>query len=314
MKTLIKAAMLYRAALPDADLVAGHLQEKAFGEIQSLELAHLGFVPVPETGEMVSKFEGGFAFALRRDQKVIPASAVKAETQKLADAYLQAHGHKPGRKARQELKEQAFDSLVPRALVNSQVFTAFYHVADQLLIVATSSKSVADLITGMLIQAIGSVEFSTIHVSEVKHGLTTRLKNWLGQTEFDDDAFGDFQPVDQVQLVRRLDGRKEAVAVSMSDLQAAESALTEAMDAKFGVASIRFFAESLTFTLTDEFRLRSLAFEIPPDEDFSGTAWQHEAGIEVLMVARVVRQLVELLSYKAPDAGEQAEAEFESNE
>ncbi len=313
MKTLIKAARLYSAKLPAADLVAGHLQEKQFGELSSLQVSGAGFVPVKD-GEFVATFEGGFAFAVRIDTKVIPPSAVKAETQRLADAYEKDNGFPPGRKSRKELKERAFDTLLPRALVHTVDLHAFYHVEDNLLIVPTSSKAAADIVTGLLIQAIGSVETSTLNVSEVKHGLTTRLARWLmlddNEDEDPDLAFGtDFTPSDTVTLSRRVDSGKERLSIQIADLQQARAAIREALVSQFGVTSIRFDYPGVTFTLNDDFSLRSLSFESGPDDEGAQSVdgWAHEASVETMIVSRVVRSLLELLQYKAP-ATDSAEA------
>jgi len=315
MKTLIKAARLYSAKFPAVDLVAGHLQEKQFSELMNLELHGAGFVPVPESGEFVAKFHDGFAFAVRMDRKVIPPSAVKAETQKLVDAIEKAQGYKPGKKQRRELKEQALDSLIPRALVKTTVLPVFYYEPANLLIVPTSSKAAADTVTGLLVQAIGSVEFTSLHVAEVKHGLTTRLSAWLGLGQDEDDAdpdfaFGtEFEPGDTVTLARKLEaGRADKLVVQIDGLQQARDAIREALAAKFAVTAIRLSSAGVDFTLTHDFDLRGLAYEVPPDDESGASAWEHEAAVETMLVARVVRSLLELLSYKEP-AGQADAAE-----
>jgi len=311
MKTLIKSARLYSAKLPDADLVAGHLQEKKFAELTSMELAGVGFVPCAN-GEYIHKFVDGFAFTVRMDAKVIPASTLKAETDKLIADIEKAQGCKPGKKQRKELKEQALDSLIPRAFIKTAELQAFYYVPDNLLIVPTSSNSVADTVTGLLIQAIGSVETQTLHVAEVKHGLTTRLAAALGIGQEDPDeidqdfAFGaEFDLGDTVTLSRKLEGKAEKLLVQMSSLEQATDAIREALAAQFGVTAIRLQSAGVDFTLTHEFNLRGLAYESEPDrEEPIEDAWAHEAAIETMLVARIVRSLLELLAYKAPEQDE----------
>lgn len=72
----IKNPNIFRAILPAIDIVRQQLQELPFKEMEvgsSMISAH-GFTPNPATGELVTPFYGGFAFFLRRDEKVIPPS------------------------------------------------------------------------------------------------------------------------------------------------------------------------------------------------------------------------------------------------
>lgn len=57
----------------------------------------------------------------------------------------------------------------------------------------------ADRIISKLIHAVGSVETRTINISDIKLGLTTRLKAWL---EGEDDVFGVLGLCDEVNLNR----------------------------------------------------------------------------------------------------------------
>lgn len=293
MKKLIKAAIAYKATIPtDAVVLHEHLLEKQFTECTETQLRSAGFVPPNDEGpRLVTFFPGGLAFRVRIDDKVIPAAALAAEVEKRVAAVKQSTGRKVGKKERAEIKEQTLADLCRRALVKTTAsVTCFYEIESRSLLVATASQSIADVCTTLLVQAVGSVKTETINVSDVKHGLTTRLKTWLD----DEEGFGDFQPCDDVAL--QAEGRK--ITVKMSSLQQAHKGLTEALTAGFAVTSIGFHYDGMDFRVTGDFHLKGITFaesDIPEDDE---STWEADAAIQVKKVNGIINELAALLSYK----------------
>lgn len=291
---LIKAAIVYKATIPtDTATLATHLAEHPFNECMELQARSVGFVPpTDDTDGLVQAFPGGFAFRVRIDEKIIPAGTIKAEVQKQVQLIKETTGRTAGKKERADIKDQVTTDLCRRALVRTKAsVTCFYDIADSHLIVSTASKAIADMCTTLLVQAVGSVKTETINVSEVKHGLTTRLQKWLAE---DDDAFGAFQPCDDVALAA--EGRK--IAVKMSSLQQARKGLNEAMATGFQVTSISFHFAGMDFRITSDFHLKGVAFienELPEEEE---NLWAVDASVQVKKVSNVINELASLLSYK----------------
>lgn len=297
MKQLIKSATVYRAELPSAEALAENLEASPFVELEPSHLRSVGFVDPSESG-LVTEFPGGLAFRVRIDEKVIPGSVVAKhvarETAKRADEY----GRKPGKKERAEIKEEAFIVLAQTAFARTHAITCFYEQATGFLIVPTTSKRLTDTIVSALVQAVGSVKTETINVSNVKHGLTTRLKSWLAD---DDGAFGPFAPCGEAALQQ--DSRK--ITVKMGELLAAKSALDEALAGGFTVNALGFTYKGDTeFRLTHDFRLKGIEFSHPPtDEDDLFVA---EAAIEVRAVSEILTELCDMLAYEDVPAGEES--------
>ena len=302
----IKAAIVYKAEIPtDNTVLHNPLAEKEFQPLQPLELVSRGFVPVDETEHgclLAVAFPGGLAFRLRIDEKIIPASVVNAEVAKACDEIRAKAGRKPGKKERSEIKDGVLADLAQRALVRTTAsITCYYHTESGYLIIPTTSKKIADACTSMLVHAVGSVKTQTINVSDVKHGLTTRLKQYLDDEEC--GAFGPFQPCDEAALA---DTMKRKVSVKMNYLPMAREGLTVALTQGFNVMSMGFHWNGVDFRLTEEFRLRGI--EHPTHQDDGDVTWAAEAAIQTKAVADIVNELVELLSYKKPEAGSEAEA------
>lgn len=212
---MIKNAIVYKAELPSIDAVRQHLQEIEWRELSDLEYRRTCFVPNEVTGELVTDFPGGFALRLRTDEKVIPPAVVQSETDKHVAEIEERNGAKLDRKARTAIKEEVFLSLCTQALTSTHYTWAFYRTADQLLIVNASAKPKAERLINTLIQLIGSVKTETIHVSDVKHGVTTRLRQLIkGEAEA---PFGQLGIDDNAQLVRGWD-EVEKVAYAGTDV------------------------------------------------------------------------------------------------
>lgn len=306
MNKLIKNAIIYSAELPAIEALRAHLEKARFKEMLSLDWAAKGFVEIPATGELVSTFAGGLAFAVRYDTKILPASVIRNETNKRVKAIEDADGRKVGRKDRLAIRDQVTDDLLPRALHKTAVVTCFYSPEKKHLIVPVSSKPLADVVTSELVHAIGSIKTTTINVSDVKLGLTTKVKQWL-----EDDASGafgyDFVPAGRVKLV----GEGESVSFDMSTLERAQDGINDALSKNFQASELgMIFKESTSFRLTHEFRLKGLYFSYEPTEDAEDvrSAWEFDASIQLLELTKIIDSLCDLLGYKEPAADGKQEA------
>lgn len=299
MLKLITNAHVYKAELPSAAIVAGHLAELPFTPITPTQMSCAGFVPCPVSNELVTTFEGGFAFTVRYDEKILPASIINAALKERIACIEMDNDCKLKKAERDALRDLVTFELCQKALAKKTVVTAFYYPADRLLIVPVAGKRIAGLVTSLLIQAVGSVKTETIHVSEIKHGLTTRLRSVIeGQI----DAFDGFKLGDSVAL--KVNGDK--ITYAIADFDTAKAGVLEALDRNFQVERIGLVHGDVDFKLTHDFYFRSISFdtEIEREEaeandmDF---VWRQEAASQVLQFAAVVNQLCVLFAYKEPD-------------
>lgn len=298
---LITNAIVYKAELPDAELLAQHLAELPYAELAPEQLARTSFVPHKAFGDLVQKFEGGLAFCARTDEKVLPPAAIKAELEKRIEQIQNAEGRKPGKKEIKAVKEQVYGELVRKALVKHSTVVCYYDTQNQYLIVPVSNKGLADRIISALIRTVGSVKTTTIHVSDVKGGITTRLKNWL---EGDDEAFGEMQLDGEVQM----QGESGRISISLNSLDNARQAITEALEAGFSATSARLSLGAIDFRLTSDFHLKSIGYNYTAGEDADDALelWQHEAAFQVLELGKVINHLCDLLGYKPPEQQQEA--------
>lgn len=293
-------AIVYKAEIPvDPVTLHNHLAKHSFEPPAQQQPRSWGFVPVHnEAGcSLVETFPGGLAFTLRVDDKVMPGAVVRAETKRRIENVKKHFGRKPGKKERAQIKGDVIADLLAIAMVKTTaVITCFYHVESGYLIVPVTNQKLADLCTSAVIQAVESVKTQTVHVADVKHGLTTRLKAWLKGLG-DLDAFGTFHPCDQVHL--KLD--KRSVAVRMSNLESAHKGLVEALGQGFTVAQIGLAAHGYDFRLSADFKLRGITHNNIPDESEDDAWWPIQAEAQVTNVVNAITELLRLLSYREPE-------------
>lgn len=302
MKQLIKSASVYSAELPATEHLEQHLQENAFAEMTSLQLRSVGFVAF-ESGKYTSEFPGGVAFKVRIDEKIIPASALDQEVERMALETQRLTGRKPGKKERKELKDAALLNLAIRAFTRTAEITCFYERATQYLIVPTTSKKLSGIITSTLVHAVASMKTTTINVSGIKKGLTARMTKWLAN---EDEAFGQFNPSGDAALAHD----KRRLTVKMGNLLTAKEGLQEAITKGFQVTSLGFnhIDTGVEFRLTDGFQFKGIVFVHDPAQG-EGDLFAAEAAIEVAEFSKVVTELCTMMAYQEPEEGEGGEAE-----
>lgn len=299
--THLKNAIVFKAELPNAKDLETHLLERPFEDLPENMLSRSGFVPNAFTGELVTQFVGGYAFTLREDSKVLPMNLVKAEATRIVKQVEKERQVKLKKVERDAIAEQTLALMCKKALVESSYTTCFYHIEEKLLVVPTASKAMARMIVGVLVHVVGSVKTTTIHISDIKQGLTTRLKNHL---EGQPSAFGDLQLGNLVELKKK--GQKsQKVSYQLDDLAAGKTGLIEALENRLEVHAIRFEHGEVEFKLNDEFQFSSINFASDPDYDSSeleDTAhiWRHEASVQLLELVTALVHICDLLGYKPP--------------
>ena len=314
---IIKNAIVYKASLPAIEAMAAHAAEVPFTPVPETMVNSYGFTPVVQTGELVTPIEGGYAMSVRYDEKILPQSVVKKLIAERAAAAEEESGVQLDKEAYGALKEKVMAELISKALVKTSVVTLFYHPETRLLIVPTTSKHMAGVAIALLIKACGAVETTTIHVSDLKGGLTTRLTNYV---EGDEQAFDGFKVGDSCLL--KLKSQK--ASFDLDNLDTARQGIREALGAGMSCERMELEHGTMSFKLTKDFQLRGIDFfgelteaEEQEREDYDfAMLWRCEASIQLLQLVAAINAMCQLFGYKegAEKAGEQrAEEEIEDD-
>lgn len=96
-------------------------------------------------------------FALKRQEKILPAAVVQDEMQPKIDALTTEKGRPLSRKEKDSIKEEVTFSLLPRAFSKTQSVIACLDLNKQRIIINTSSSSRAEDVLALLRKALGSL-------------------------------------------------------------------------------------------------------------------------------------------------------------
>lgn len=290
-----RSAIVYRAGLPGLKAVEGHLLELPYSEIGETEFSRSSFVANPITGELVTPVSSGFAIVIRHDQKHIPNQVVVKETQERVERVENITGQKMKKSDRRQIANEVKVELCKKAFVKSSLILALYKSDDKLLVVNTTNKNIASMVCGLLIKVIGSVKTETIHISDIKNGLTTRLKNHLNGT---DNAFDGFTVGDYIQL-SRLAEQKEIIRYS-AEHNSVTAEVAESLNSGFIVDNMELVGAGVNFLLTDNFTFRRITTQDHyfSEDDDKAFQWRHQTGADLFQFSKVVNGLCDLLAYK----------------
>lgn len=304
---LITNAIVFAAELPSLDLMLGHLAEIPFEPIGEVFRSRAGFIPNSITGELVTPIEGGFSFTVRHDEKILPTASVRQAINEAIDAEESELERSLDDDERGIVSEATVTRLIANALIKTTVVHCFYSIADQYLIIPTTGKPLAQTVMGLLIKAVGSVKTATIHVDNIKGGLTTRLKNFLGDEDFppQEDAFEGFKLGDTCNMKHKSDKAN----FNMGDLTQAKQGLIEALKGDMEVELMELVHEGVCFKLTHDFKLRAIAYhgELTAEEEEQredadmAFLWRLEAATQLLQLVATIKALCELFEYKRPE-------------
>lgn len=288
-------AIVYRATLPSIEAIEGHLLELPYSEIGETELARTSFVPNPITGELVTPISGGYAMVVRRDQKIIPQHVLMKEATARIHTIEDMSGHKLKRTERLAIIDNVLAELCKKAFVKSTLTLALYSTDEKLLVINTTNKKIASMVCAMLVKVVGSVKTETINISDIKNGLTTRLKNYINGVA---NAFEGFTVGNYIQLSRLAD-QKEVIRYS-AEHDSIQSELADSLNSGFTADKMELAGCGVSFILTENFHFSRINTQAQTfnDEDDKAFQWRHQAGTDLFQFGKVINLMCELLSYK----------------
>lgn len=288
-------AIVFKAELPSAEVLEGHLKELPFVDILESHSFSYGFIPNKVTGELVTQIEGGFIVQFRIDEKILPPAAVAFEVNK---RIAKLHDQGVEGYSVMDIKNGVLAELLKIALTKTKVITALYHVEKGFLIVSTTNKSDSQALVGSLVKACGSVKTETIHVDDVKKGITTRLTNYIDDRS-PDDCFGfHLFPGNFYLLQRKVEKKPESIKYD-AELDYIKEELTETLSNNFKVSLMELYTRDIKFKLNENFQFKSIKpiHDIECDGD-NVYRYRHINEVFMLHITNTVCFLIELLKYK----------------
>ena len=294
---ILNNAIVFKASLPSAEALADHMLELPFHEVQSNHKSSYGFVVSEITGEMVTPMAGvdGFSINVRIDDKVIPPSVVNKKVKdRIKD--IEAFGEVITSKRKGEVKTEVIYEMLPTAFAKTSIVTAYYERETGYLVIDTTRKSIASLVVSMLVKVCGSVTTETINVSDVKLGVTAKLRNLIDTEDF--DSFDGFDVGEFCSLKKVETGEKKIYEGSSLTGDRAEDIVSD-IDSGFVVENVQLSRNDVKFKLTSDFCFKQFKFgkaEIEADDE--AYSWRNESTSRFVLVSSVITAMCNLVGYK----------------
>ena len=247
---------LYRlhdgATIPASDLEAA-LAEQVARSPGSQEARRVGWCPPAGRAgtALLHEMQGQRLMTLLRYERLLPASVVREELEERSADIEAQEGRKLRRQEKQELKEQIYEELLPRAFVRTQKVDLWWDTRRHLIAVNTSSRKRAEEALDLLRETLGSLKVTPLATQTLPMRAMTQ---WLAD---ENSRPASLQLGDQVELKAK--GDDGVLRARQVDLDSDEIQQLLAS----GRQASRLAVESegrLAYVLHDDLTLKSLRF------------------------------------------------------
>lgn len=264
-----KNVRVYKLSAPlttDLSVLETALAEFKFTPCTGQEALRTGFsFPLhPSIKQYCHQQQQKWFFAVKRQEKVLPAAVVNEELQPKIEAAEQEQGRSLSRKEKQALKEDLIQSLLPRAFSRSQLTQGYYDAEHQWLVINTSSASKAEDVLALLRKALGSLPALPWLDN---HKLNTHLQLWLQHKALP----GNFQPGSEVELkAPDEDGAKVRFSNHLLSADEVQTHLQDKLVTRINLQQ----AEGLGLTVTDDGGIKQLSYPDSLTEHNDELGWE----------------------------------------
>ena len=247
---------LYRlhdgATIPASDLEAA-LAEQMARSPGSQEARRVGWCPPAGRAgtALLHEMQGQRLMTLLRYERLLPASVVREELEERSADIEAQEGRKLRRQEKQELKEQIYEELLPRAFIRTQKVDLWWDTRRHLIAVNTSSRKRAEEALDLLRETLGSLKVTPLATQTLPMRAMTQ---WLAD---ENSRPASLQLGDQVELKAK--GDDGVLRARQVDLDSDEIQQLLAS----GRQASRLAVESegrLAYVLHDDLTLKSLRF------------------------------------------------------
>lgn len=189
-------------------------------------------------------------FAVKRQEKILPATVINEEMQPKLEALEQEKGRPLSRKEKQSLKEELQLSLLPRAFSRSTLTHGYYDAENQWLVINSGSAGKAEDVLALLRKALGSLPALPWLDN---HKLNAHLPLWLQNTALPQ---GFIQGSDAELKAPDEEGAKVKFSNHLLTTDEVQSHLQDKLVTSIGLEQ----PDGLSFAITDDAAVKRIKF------------------------------------------------------
>lgn len=279
-----------------AEALEEKLQEDAFKPCGPQETSRQGWVsPMGKHSDLLVHSAGGYhLIALRKEEKLLPASVIKELVDEKAEMIEAEQHRKVRRKEKDELKEEVTLEMLPRAFSKNRRCYAYLAPADGVLVVDAGSSKQAEDLASTLRKSLGSLP---VRPPAVEQAPAFTFTGWLNESI---DLPASIELGTECELK---DTSEDGGVVRCKGLDLQGDEIRSHLDAGMQVTKLSVtWDDSLSFVLDEELGIRRLKFgdtlqEKLDDVDADDAAARFDAAFSLmtLELARLIPGLLEAL-------------------
>ena len=234
-----------------ADDLERKLAHQALQPCGGMQMESRGWICPHEDGLFLFQQQRQWLLALGVDQKLLPASVIRQETETRAEEIERRQGRALGRKQMRELKDQVTDELLPRALSRRRTTYGWIDAAKGWLAV----DAAADAKSEQFMEALRHADFEAPALRlETQRTPASSMAQWLVRG----DAPGAFG-IDQDLELRSADASKATVRYARHNLDGKE--IRDHIAAGKTVVRLGLtWNDKISFVLTEHLHLKRITF------------------------------------------------------
>lgn len=235
-------------------------------------------------------------FALKRQEKILPAAVINEEMQPKVEALEQEKGRPLSRKEKQSLKEELQLSLLPRAFSRSTLTQGYYDAENQWLVINSGSASKAEDVLALLRKALGSLPALPWLDS---HKLNTHLQLWLQNQALPQ---GFVLGSDAELKAPDDEGAKVKFSNHLLSADEVQSHLQDKLVTSIGLEQ----ADAISFAVTDDAAVKRIKFHDVLTGQNDELGWEDltaRLDADLLLMASALNQALLSISQQVASAG-----------
>ncbi|MDK8465021.1 recombination-associated protein RdgC [Marinobacter sp. SS13-12] len=279
-----------------AEALEAKLQADAFKPCGPQETSRQGWVPpMGKHSDLLVHSAGGYhLIALRKEEKLLPASVIKELVDEKAEMIEAEQHRKVRRKEKDELKEGVMLEMLPRAFSKNRRCYAYLAPADGVLVVDAGSAKQAEDLASTLRKSVGSLP---VRPPAVEQAPAFTFTGWLNESI---DLPASIELGTECELK---DTSEDGGVVRCKGLDLQGDEIRSHLDAGMQVTKLSVtWDDNLSFVLDEELGIRRLKFgdtlqEKLDDVDADDAAARFDAAFSLmtLELARLIPGLLEAL-------------------
>lgn len=303
-----KNLLVYRFTRPfehSADELNTLLEPMSFTPCGAQDQLSMGWAtPLGDAGsELIHPCNPYVMVCLKQQEKVLPAAVVKEFLEDKLKEIEANDGRRPGRKERNQLKDEILFDLLPRAFVRSRRTYAYIDTRDNLLVIDSPSHKRAEDLMSLLRDSLGSLPVVPLQAKNTAQHVMT---DWLVNT-----APANFEFGGECELKDKAD---ESAVIRAKNQDLHSKQIQSHLESGMFVSKLALHWQGgIDFVIDDQLAIKRLNFDDmirdKADDIHSDTfAEQFDADFSIMTaeIARLLPAVLEAFGGEAVSEGDQA--------